>query len=251
MSGHSKWSSIKHQKGVTDARRGQLFTKLTREIMVAVREGGDSPDSNFRLRMAVQKARDASMPMENIERAIKRASGKTEGAALTEVTCEGYGPGGVAILVEAMTDNRNRTLQDLRNVFTRGGGALGESGCVSWLFSLKGVITISVGEEDAEEIALHAIDAGAEDFRVVGDCVEVNTRPQDIETVRRALEEKGMRIISAEISQVPQNTIELDEKKALSTLKLLEKLEEMDDVQRVYSNVDFSDEVMERLKTQV
>ncbi|MCD6358478.1 MAG: YebC/PmpR family DNA-binding transcriptional regulator [Dehalococcoidia bacterium] len=251
MSGHSKWSSIKHQKGVADARRGQVFTKLTREIMIAVREGGDNPDSNFRLRLIIQKARDASMPMDNVDRAIKRAAGKLEGAAaLVEITYEGYGPGGVAVLVQAVTDNRNRTLQEVRNVFSRGGGAMGDTGSVAWQFNLKGVITIDAGDGDAEEIALTAIDAGAEDFNVVGSCVEVNTDPKKIEAVRKSLEEQGMNIISAEISQVPENTVELDEKKARQTLRLLEKLESMDDIQQVYSNMDVSDEVMAQLKSE-
>jgi len=216
--------------------------------MVAVREGGDSPDANFRLRLAVQKARDASMPTDNIERAIKRAAGKVEGATLSESIYEGYGPGGVAILVETVTDNRNRALQEVRSAFSRGGGSLGEAGCVAWLFNPSGVITVSVGERDAEEIALSAIDAGAEDFEVMGDCVEVNTGPQDIEKVRQVLEERGLHIVSAEISQVPQNTVVLGEKEAQQALRLLERLEDMDDVQQVHSNIDIPDEVMERLK---
>ena len=154
MSGHSKWSSIKHQKGVADARRGQLFTKLTREIIVAVRQGGDNPSGNFQLRLAVQRARDNSMPTENIERAIKRGSGAVEGAALVEMVLEGYGPGGAAILVQALTDNRNRALQDVRNVFSRGGGSLGESGCVAWIFEYRGLITIEANTHDTEELAL-------------------------------------------------------------------------------------------------
>ena len=163
MSGHSKWASIKHQKAATDAKRGQLFTKLTREIIVAVREGGGNPEANFRLRLSVQKARDNSMPTDNIERAIKRGSGETEGAILHEMALEGYGPGGTAILVQALTDNRNRTLQEVRNVFTRNGGSLGESGCVAWLFDHKGLITLGSADFDPEEVALQAIDAGAED----------------------------------------------------------------------------------------
>jgi YebC/PmpR family DNA-binding regulatory protein len=163
MSGHSKWSSIKHQKGVADARRGQLFTKLTREIIVAVREGGSSPETNFRLRLAIQKARDSSMPSDNIERAIKRGSGELGGATLTEMTLEGYGPGGAAILVQALSDNRNRTIQEVRNIFTRGGGSLGESGCVAWIFDVRGFITVDTNGLNSEELSLKAIDAGAED----------------------------------------------------------------------------------------
>ncbi len=247
MSGHSKWANIKHQKGAEDAKRGQLFTRLTREIMIAVKEGGDNPDSNFRLRLIIQKARDGAMPMDNVQRAIKRAAGKEEGVVLTEVTWEGYGPGGVAILVETMSDNRNRTLQELRNVFSRGGGALGETGCVAWMFQQKGVINVNIGDKDADELSLMAIDAGAEDVKVVGDNLEIYTVPHDVEKVRRALEEKGLSVVSAEISREPQNTIDLDVKKASQTVKLLEKLESMDDVQKVYSNMDFSEEVMKQL----
>jgi YebC/PmpR family DNA-binding regulatory protein len=248
MSGHSKWSQIKRQKGVTDARRGQLFTKLTKEIMLAVRQGGASPDSNFRLRLGIQKARDSNMPMENIERAIKRASGPGEGVDLTEITYEGYGPGGVALMVQVLTDNRNRALQEIRGVLARSGGTLGESGCVAWLFDPKGIITIQTEGSDAEETALAAIDAGAQDVKIVEGYVEIHAEPQELEAVRCALEEGGIAITSSEISTVPQNTVNLDEKQALQALKLLDRLEELDDVQRVFSNVDFSDEVLEKLR---
>ncbi len=250
MSGHSKWSSIKHQKGVTDARRGQLFTKLTREIIVAVRQGGSSPEANFRLRLAIQKARDNSMPLENIERAIKRGSGTMEGAALVEMVLEGYGPNGAAILVQALTDNRNRTLQDVRNIFSRHGGSLGESGCVAWLFDSEGLITIRTDELDTEELALEAIDAGAEDVKVETSFVEIYTKLEELEMVRKALEEKNLPITSAELSMVPKTMVELEEKPALHTLKLLDKLEELDEVQRVSSNVDFSDSVLEKYQLQ-
>ena len=249
MSGHSKWSSIKHQKGVADARRGQLFTKLTREIIVAVREGGASPDTNFRLRLAVQKARDNSMPSDNIERAIKRGSGELGGAALAEMTLEGYGPGGAAILVQALSDNRNRTLQDVRNIFTRGGGSLGESGCVAWIFDLKGLITVNTGGLDAEELSLAAIDAGAEDVVVGGDCVEIYTRPDELEMVRKALEEQSVPIASAEQSLIPKTTLDLGEKEALQTLRMLDKLEDLDEVQQVCSNIDFADDVVEKYQS--
>lgn len=248
MSGHSKWSQIKRQKGVTDARRGQLFTKLTKEIMLAVRQGGASPDSNFRLRLGIQKARDSNMPMENIERAIKRASGPGEGVDLTEITYEGYGPGGVALMVQVLTDNRNRALQEIRGVLARSGGTLGESGCVAWLFDPKGIIIVQTEGSDAEETALAAIDAGAQDVKIVEGYVEIHAEPQELEAVRCALEEGGIAITSSEISTVPQNTVNLDEKQALQALKLLDRLEELDDVQRVFSNVDFSDEVLEKLR---
>jgi len=249
MSGHSKWASIKHQKGVTDAKRGKLFTKLTREIIVAVREGGSNPETNFRLRLAVQKARDSSMPLDNIERAIKRGSGAIEGAALIEMLLEGYGPGGAAILVQALTDNRNRTLQNVRNVFTRGGGSLGESGCVAWIFDLKGLITVNADNLDVDELALEAIDAGADDVNTESSCVEVYTSPEELEAVRTALEAKSITVASAEHSLVPRTTVELDEKSALQILKMLDKLDEIDEVQQVSSNADFSDAVLEKYQS--
>ena len=251
MSGHSKWSQIKRQKGVADAKRGQLFTKLTREIALAVRQGGSDPEANFRLRIAVQKARDQNMPADNIERSIKRVSGEAEGTTLSEVTYEGYGPGGIALLLQVLTDNRNRALQEIRNVFTRFGGSLGEAGCVAWLFDPRGVITIETKDADADEIALHAIDAGAEDVKIEKDYLEIYTDPRNIEAVRQYMEGKGIHILSAEISMVPKSTIELDEKEALRALKLLDKLDELEDVQRVSSNADFSDAVLENLRAQV
>ena len=251
MSGHSKWASIKHQKGVTDARRGQLFTKLTREIIVAVRQGGANPDTNFRLRLAIQKARDSNMPLDNIERAIKRGSGELEGVTLAEMVLEGYGPSGTAILAQALTDNRNRTLQDIRNIFTRSGGNLGENGCVAWLFDSKGLIAIEANDLDTDELALQAIDAGAEDVVVENRYVEIYTKPEELETVRAALEQGDIPIASAELSLVPKTTLELEEKVALQTLKLLHKLEELDEVQHVSSNVNFSDSVLEKYQKQI
>jgi len=251
MSGHSKWSSIKHQKGVTDARRGQLFTKLTREIIVAVRQGGSSPDANYRLRLAMQKARSNNMPLDNIEKAIKRGSGTLEGVTLVEMVLEGYGPSGVAILVQALSDNRNRTLQDVRNIFSRSGGSLGESGCVAWLFDSKGLITVETNDLDAEELALQAIDAGAEDVNIDNDPIEIYTKPEELEMVRTALEQKNLPIASAELSMTPKTMAELEEKAALQTLKLLDKLEGLDDVQHVFSNIDFSDSTLEKYKAQV
>lgn len=246
MSGHSKWAQIKRQKGVADSKRGQLFTKLAKEISIAVREGGSDPQGNARLRLAVQKARDNNMPMDNIDRAIKRASGASDTAALAELTLEGYGPGGSAILLQALTDNRNRTLSEVRNVFSRHGGNLGESGCVSWIFETKGVIHVQGDNVDAEELALQAIDAGADDVKVDEGAVEVHTQRQDMEAVRKKLEENGVAISSAEILQVPQNVVGLDEKAALQALKLLDKLEELDDVQHVFTNADFPEEVVEK-----
>jgi YebC/PmpR family DNA-binding regulatory protein len=245
MSGHSKWSQIKRQKGVTDTRRGQLFTKLSREIAVAVRQGGSNPEMNFRLRLAVQKARDSNMPLDSIERAIKRGTGGSEGA---ETTYEGYGPGGAAILLEAMTDNRNRTIAEVRNLFSRGGGSLGESGCVTWIFEPKGVVTVEAAE--AEELALNLIDAGAEDIKIINGSLEVHIKPEDLEGVRKTLEEQNLAIVSAEVLMVPKSTVMLEEKTALQTLRLLDRLEELDEVQRVFTNADFPDEALENYRSQ-
>jgi len=249
MSGHSKWAQIKRQKGVADARRGQLFTKLAREITIAARQGGASVESNFRLRLAVQKARDNNMPLENIERAIKRGSGGAEAGALTEVTFEGYGPSGIAVMVEALTDNRNRTVQDVRRLFTRHGGNLGETGCVSWLFESRGVITVESDGSDAEEIALRAIDAGAEDVKTGKGYIEIYTQPQDLEKVRKVVEEKA-HVTSAELELTPKTTVLLDEAKAIQALNFLDELERLDDVQHVFSNIDFSDTILEKLRSQ-
>ena len=251
MSGHSKWSSIKHQKGVADARRGQLFTKLTREIIVTVREAGSNPETNTRLRLAIQKARDSNMPMDNIERAIKRGSGEMEGVTLTEMVLEGYGPSGVAILVEALTDNRNRTLQDIRNIFSRGGGNLGESGSVTWLFETRGTIIVEAEGPDTEELALQAIDAGAEDVSPGDGHVEIYTKPNKLEEVRNALEQSDIHVVSATLAKVPKTTLEIEERAALQTLKMLHKLEEVDETQSVSSNVNFPDSVLEKYQEQV
>jgi YebC/PmpR family DNA-binding regulatory protein len=246
MSGHSKWSKIKRQKGVTDIRRGQLFTKLGREITLAARQGGGNPESNFTLRLAIQSAKDGNMPAENIERAIKRALGGGEGGNLIEMTLEGYGPGGVAIIVEAVTDNRNRTLQDIRNLFSRGGGNLGEPGSVSWQFELRGVLTLDVaGQEKGEEVALLAIDAGADDVKIEPSLAEIYTKPQDLEAVRQTLESNSIQITSAELSMQPNAMVNLEDKHAAATLRLLDRFEEMSEVQHVYSNADFSEEALD------
>jgi len=244
MSGHSKWSTIKRQKGLVDAKRGQLFTKVGREISVAVRQGGADQQTNFKLRLIIQKARDSNMPFENIDRAIKRASGGADGAALAEVSYEGYGPGGSAILVQVLTDNRNRTIAELRNILSRGGGNLGESGSVTWLFEPRGIIIIDGTKENAEEVALFAIDVGAEDVKIDGTSLEVITKPQELEAVRKALEQRKVPISSSELSMVPKTMVKLDEKSALQALKLLDKLEELDEVQHVYTNADFPDDVV-------
>ena len=248
MSGHSKWSKIKHQKGADDVKRGNLFTKLTREIIIAAKDGGGDPDTNFRLRLAVQKARDSNMPMDNIDRAIKKGTGDLAGGSLIEMTLEGYGPSGMAILVSALTDNRNRTVQEVRSTFTRHGGSMGESGCVAWIFESRGVININAENVEADELALNAIDAGAEDVQISSGLVEVITKPDALEKVRAALEQKKIKIEESELQMVPKTLVKLDEKAATQALKLLERLEEIDDVQNVYSNADIPDSVLEAIQ---
>jgi YebC/PmpR family DNA-binding regulatory protein len=244
MSGHSKWSQIKRQKGATDAQRGQLFTKLAKEIIIAAKQGGPDPNANFRLRLAVQKAKESNMPHDNIDRAIKRATGGGEGAELTEVTYEGFGPAGTAVIVEAATDNRNRTVAEVRNVFTRSGGNLGENGSVSWNFEQRGVISIVRNGLDADDVMMQAIDAGAEDVQVGGETIDVYTQPADLEKVKKVLEDSGVAVTSAESTRVPKTTVQLDERDAVQTLRLVEKLEALDDVQKVYFNAEFSDDVL-------
>jgi YebC/PmpR family DNA-binding regulatory protein len=247
MSGHSKWAQIRRSKGVNDARRGQLFTRLGREIVVAVREGGGGdPDANFRLRMAVQRARDANMPMDNIERTIKRAMGGTDGSHLEEITYEGYGPAGTAILVQTLTENRNRTVAEVRNAFNRNVGNMGENGCVDWLFEAKGVIEVELNGYDPDELSLEALDMGADDVDTVGpddETITIYTDPSDLETVRKALEAKKYKVVKSESTMVPKTRIEIsDEKVAHQFMRLIEKLEDLDDVQNVYSNADFPEE---------
>ncbi len=249
MSGHSKWSSIKHQKGVTDAKRGQLFTKLTREIIASVREGGSSPDGNYRLRLAIQKARDSNMPLDNIQRAIQRGGGAGEGAGMVEMVLGGRGPGGSAIVIQALTDNRNRTVQEIRNLLTRAGGSLGDSSSVTWLFENKGIINVNAAGLNPEDLALVAIDAGAEDVKVEEENVEIYTLPEKLETVRKSLEQNKVKVESAQVSMLSKSTVSLDEKASLQTLKLLDKLEELDEVQNVTANVDFSDEIIEKYQS--
>jgi len=245
MSGHSKWSTIKRKKGAEDARRGKIFTKLGRELEIAAREGPD-PDVNFKLRLVIEKARQANMPKDNIERAIRRGAGLEKGEALADLTFEGYGPHGVAMLVHVTTDNRNRAVAEVRSVFNRGGGNLGESGCVAWLFASKGYITIAVDDSDPNELAMIAIEAGADDVTVASDLVEVFTTPEDFQVVRETLQEQGLAIESAELAMIPKSLAQLGEKETFQVMNLVEKLEELDDVQEVYSNLDLSDELMAR-----
>ena len=241
MSGHSKWSTIKRAKGATDARRGAIFTKLSREIIAAAKQGGGDAGANFKLRIAIQRAKAVNMPNDNIERAIAKAAGQGVEEQLLEITYEGFGPGGTAILVSVLTDNRNRTVAEVRHCFSRAGGNLGETGSVGWQFEPKGVISVPIGKADPEELEMQAIEAGADDVQVQGDSMEVQTQPADLEAVRKALEGNGLTIENADYAMVPTVTIELEDKAAHSVLKLLDALEELEDVQRVYSNADFSD----------
>ncbi|HZC07574.1 MAG TPA: YebC/PmpR family DNA-binding transcriptional regulator [Ktedonobacterales bacterium] len=250
MSGHSKWAQIRRQKGVNDNKRGALFTRLGREIVVAVREGGGGdPDANFRLRMAVQRARDANMPMDNIDRTIKRAMGGGEGSQLDDVVYEGYAPGGAAIMVQAMTDNRNRTAAEIRSTFGKNGGNLGESGCVDWIFEQKGVLEVELDGHDPDELTLELIDAGAEDVDEYVDGDEsliVYTDPTQLNQMREALEAKNLKLTRAETQLVPKTKIDLPEKESLQTLRLIDKLEELDDVQNVFTNAQIADEFAEK-----
>jgi YebC/PmpR family DNA-binding regulatory protein len=250
MSGHSKWAQIRRSKGVNDARRGQLFTRLGREIVVAVREGGSGDtNANFRLRMAVQRARDANMPLDNIERTIKRAVGGGEGSSLEEITYEGYGPGGTAVIVNTLTENRNRTVAEVRNAFNRNGGNMGENGCVDWLFELKGVIEVDINGHDPDEVSLEALDMGADDvepFHDGDETLTIYTDPSDVDKIRQALEKNKYNVVKAETTMVPKTKVDIgDEKTAHQVMRMVEKLEDLDDVQDVYTNADFPEEYVE------
>ncbi|HXI79916.1 MAG TPA: YebC/PmpR family DNA-binding transcriptional regulator [Verrucomicrobiae bacterium] len=244
MSGHSKWSTIKRQKGVTDAKRGALFTKVAREISVAARQGGGDPDANYRLRLAVEKARSVNMPSDNIKRTIEKATGGGEADQFEEIVYEGYGPGGVAVLVEAATDNRNRTAAEVRSIFTKTGGQLAGSGAVAWQFEPRGLIAVTRGAQiDPDEVELAAIDAGAEDVESDDVTIEIYTSPGELEAVRKALEGAGVPVDSAENTMVAKQTVELDSNKARQALRLVELLEDLDDVQRVTANFDIPEDV--------
>jgi len=247
MSGHSKWSSIKHRKAAADAKRGQQFTKLARAITVAAREGGGDPDGNPTLATAVQKARDASMPKDNIQRAIDRGTGAgADAAAIERVVFEGYGPGGAAILVEALTDNRNRTSAEVRHAFTKHGGNLGEPGSVAWIFEKRGVVVVD-GERYGEDDLIAAIDAGAEDVQQDGDLLKVMTDPSSLAAVREALEAEGVEVQSSDLAMEPQNVVEVEESAARALLRLLDALEEHDDVNDVHANFDIPQDVLEKV----
>lgn len=244
MAGHSKWSSIKHKKAATDAKRGKLFTKLARGITIAARDGGGDPDHNPALMLAVQKARDASMPKDNIQRAIDRGTGEgSDAAAIVHVLYEGYGPGGAAILVEALTDNRNRTGAEVRHAFERSGGSLGEPGSVAWQFEKRGRVLLDGSRYDEDDV-MPAIDAGAEDVRQDGDLLEVLAQPGDLSEVRGALEGAGVEVQSAELAMEPKTTVEIGESDAGSLLRLIETLDDLDDVDQVHANFDIDDEVL-------
>ena len=244
MSGHSKWSQIKRQKGANDAKRGAVFTKLGREISIAARAGGGDPDANYRLRLAIEKARAENMPADNIKRAVERATGGSAAEQYEEMVYEGYGPGGVAILVEAATDNRNRTAADVRAMFTKNGGQLAGAGAVAWQFEPRGVVAVSRNGHDADDVALAAIDAGADDVDTDGDPIEVVTDPAHLEQLRKTLEGAGMPIESAEVTMHAKTPIEVGEHVARQNLRLIEALEDLDDVQRVTANFDLPAELL-------
>jgi YebC/PmpR family DNA-binding regulatory protein len=245
VSGHSKWSQIKRQKGVADAKRGNVFTKMAREIMVSTKEGGADPNANFRLRLAMDRARGVNMPKDIIQRAIERGTGGGEGAQMESVVYEGYGPAGVSVMVEAATDNRNRTAPEIRAAFSRHGGKLGESGSVQWLFEQKGVIEIDAPGDSADEVSLTAIDAGAEDVQTEQGLVTVYTAPRDFERVKKAIEAAGIKIASAELSMRPTSTVRVDANAAQTLLRLVDALEDLDDVQKVHANFDIPEEVLQ------
>ena len=247
MSGHSKWSTIKHKKAAIDAKKGVLFTKLAREITVATREGGSGdPAMNFRLRLVMDKAKAANMPSENVDRAVKKGLGTGgDGITLEEIMYEGYAPGGAAIMLKVLTDNRNRSAAEVRSVFSRGGGSLGESGSVAWIFTSKAMVTVEeIKEDQAEEIALAAIDAGAEDFKVEDGTLEITGDPPALQPITEAVKAAGVEPAQATVTMVPSNTIELDTGTAGQALRLLDKIEELEDVQSVYTNADFTDEAL-------
>ena len=249
MSGHSKWAGIKHKKAIVDAKRGQAFTKVTAELSVSAREGGADPVGNFRLRLAIQKAREVNMPADNIERAIQRGAGGKDGVKLEEVRYEGYGPHGVAVMLDVLTDNRNRTVAAIRNLFTRSGGSLGESNSVAWMFSNQGIIRIETGQRDPEEIELELLDlldVGADgDIAVDGSSVQVSLAPHLFEEARRQVEAAGYAVEAAEVTMNPVTSVTLDAPQARQVLRLLDSLEELDDVKQVYANAEIPDEVLE------
>ncbi len=247
MSGHSKWSTIKRKKGATDAKRGKAFTKLIKEITVAARMGGGDPNINPRLRTAIAAAKTDNMPKDNIERAIKKGTGALEGVLYEEVYYEGYGPGGAAVLVESLTDNKNRTVADVRHVFSKSGGGLGEAGCVAWMFEKKGLFVFQKEDVDEETLMEAILDAGGEDIRDEETTFEVTTAPEDFEAVKKALDDRDLKYELAEVTMVPKTMVRLEDKDAEQMLRLMESLEDSDDVQKVYANFDISEETLDKI----
>jgi YebC/PmpR family DNA-binding regulatory protein len=245
MSGHSKWSTIKRKKGAEDAKRGKIFTKMGRELAIAAREGGPDPDTNFKLRLVIDKAKQANMPKDNIERSIRRGAGLEKGEDLEQLTYEGYGPGGTALIVSTLTDNRNRAVADVRRAFSRHGGNLGENGCVAWMFEQKGYITIPLNGHDPDALFELAVEAGAEDVVIGEDTVEVFADVHDFQTVQESFSQAQIEMDIAELSLIPQTKMELDAAKGLKVMGLVEDLEELDDVEKVYTNLDITDEMFE------
>ncbi|MDD4751855.1 MAG: YebC/PmpR family DNA-binding transcriptional regulator [Desulfitobacteriaceae bacterium] len=249
MSGHSKWANIKHKKARQDEAKGAVFTKLSKEIMVAAKQGGPDPDGNFRLKLCIQKAKANNMPNDNINRAIQKAAGGTDADNFEELFYEGYGPAGVAVLVEILTDNRNRTASEIRYLFSRNGGNLGETGCVAWMFDRKGRLMVDMEDQDEEVVMMAALDAGAEDMQVEDGEAEIVSEPDGLEEVRKKMIEAGIEPKEAEVTMIPQNTIEItDVEQAKIIMKLIESLEDHDDVQNVYANFDFPENVLSQLE---
>ncbi len=244
MSGHSKWATTKHKKAATDAKRGKIFTKITKEITVAAKLGGGDPNGNPRLRTAVAKAKSVSMPADNIKRAIQKGTGELPGVSYEEIIYEGYGPGGVAVIVEVMTDNRNRTVSEIRNIFGKAGGNMGEAGCVAWMFHKKGYLVVNRAKVDEEKLMTLALDAGAEDMQAEDDNFVITTAPQDFEKVKKALEDAAVPLEVSEVTMVPQTYVKLGGKEAQQMLRLVETLEDNDDVQNVYANFDIPEEIL-------
>lgn len=249
MSGHSKWAGIKHKKALMDAKKGKIFTKLIKEITVAARGGGGNPDTNSALRVAVSKAKEANMPSENVERAIKRGTGELPGVSYEQVTYEGYGPGGVAIMVEALTDNKNRTSAELRNIFSKKGGNLAGAGSVSWLFQKKGFFLVNKSGIDEDKLMSIVLDAGAEDMKPEGDSYEITTQVKDFEKVKATLQENNIAYQVAELTMVPTSTVKITGPVAKQILSLVEAIEEHEDVQNVYSNFDIPDEILQEVES--
>ena len=247
MSGHSRWSQIKRKKGKTDVQRGKLFSKILREITVAAKNGGGDPKGNLRLKAAMEAARAANMPADNVKRAVQKGTGELPGEQYEEITYEGYGPGGVAILVRTLTDNKNRTGPEIRHVFEKNEGRMGTSGCVAWMFERRGLILVDADKVKEDDLLEKALDAGAADVKLVEKVFEITTAPDEMEAVRQALERQGMPVLEAKVDMVPQSTVRVEGKDAAAVLRLIEALEEQDDVQSVYANYDIADEVIDAI----